>query len=32
MAEADPHNKAEAGKDLIQAVFGRDAIAEDSVR
>jgi len=29
MAEADPERKAEAGKDLIRAVFGKDAIAED---
>jgi hypothetical protein len=32
MAEADPQRKGEAGKDLIRAVFGEDAIAEDSVR
>ena len=32
MAEADPHRKGEAGKDLIRAVFGEGAIAEDSVR
>ena len=29
MAEADPERKNEAGKDLIRAVFGTDAIAED---
>ena len=29
MAEADPERKNEAGKDLIRAVFGKDAIAED---
>jgi hypothetical protein len=28
MAEVDPERKDEAGKDLIQAVFGKDAIAE----
>jgi hypothetical protein len=29
MAEADPERKNEAGKDLIRAVFGKDAIAGD---
>lgn len=29
MSEADPERKSEAGKDLIRAVFGTDAIAED---
>ena len=29
MAEADPERKNEVGKDLIRAVFGKDAIAED---
>jgi hypothetical protein len=29
MAETDPQRKDEAGKDLIRAVFGKDAIAED---
>jgi len=29
MNEADPKRKNEAGKDLIRAVFGKDAIAED---
>jgi hypothetical protein len=29
MSEADPERKNEAGKDLIRAVFGKDAIAED---
>jgi hypothetical protein len=29
MREADPERKGEAGKDLIRAVFGKDAIAED---
>ena len=32
MAEADPRRKGEAGKDLIRAIFGKDAIAEDPVR
>jgi hypothetical protein len=29
MNESDPDRKGEAGKDLIRAVFGEDAIAED---
>ena len=29
MNESDLHRKGEAGKDLIRAVFGEDAIAED---
>ena len=29
MSESDPARKGEAGKDLIRAVFGKDAIAED---
>lgn len=28
MSEADPARKAEAGKDLIRAIFGKDAIAD----
>ena len=32
LAENDPALKNEAGKDLIRAIFGSDAIAEDSVR
>jgi hypothetical protein len=32
MAAADPAKNDEAGKELIQAIFGRDAIAEDPVR
>ena len=32
LAEGDPARKNEAGKDLIRAIFGKDAIAEDSVR
>ena len=31
MSEADPERKEEAGKDLIRAIFGKDAIAEDSI-
>lgn len=29
---SDAQKKNEAGKELIQAIFGRDAIAEDSLR
>ena len=32
MNEHDPVLKGEAGKDLIRAIFGKDAIAEDPVR
>jgi len=32
LAEYDPTRKNEAGKDLIRAIFGKDAIAEDSIR
>lgn len=32
LAENDPALKNEAGKDLIRAIFGTEAIAEDSVR
>lgn len=32
MAEADPRRKDQAGRDLIRAIFGSDAIAEDPVR
>jgi hypothetical protein len=32
LGESDPARKNEAGKDLIRAIFGKDAIAEDSVR
>ncbi len=32
LAENDPALKNEAGKDLIRAIFGTDAIAEDSIR
>jgi hypothetical protein len=31
MAEADPGRNGEAGKDLIRAIFGTDAIAEDPI-
>jgi hypothetical protein len=31
LSEADPERKGEAGKDLIRAIFGKDAIAEDSI-
>jgi hypothetical protein len=31
MSESDPNRKNEAGKDLIRAVFGAGAIAEDSI-
>jgi hypothetical protein len=31
MSEADPQRKNEAGKDLIRAIFGTDAIAEDTI-
>ena len=32
LAENDPARKNEAGKDLIRAIFGTEAIAEDSIR
>lgn len=31
LSEADRERKDEAGKDLIRAIFGKDAIAEDSI-
>jgi hypothetical protein len=31
LSEADPECKGEAGKDLVRAIFGKDAIAEDSL-
>jgi hypothetical protein len=31
MYEDDPERKGEAGRDLIRAVFGKGAIAEDSI-
>ena len=32
MAEGDPAKKSEVGEDLIRAIFGRTAIAEDPIR
>jgi hypothetical protein len=32
MATDDPKAKSAVGKELIKAIFGRDAIAEDSLR
>jgi hypothetical protein len=32
MDEQEPASKNEAGKDLIRAIFGKEAIAEDPVR
>jgi hypothetical protein len=32
VAETDSDRKNDAGKDLIRAIFGRDATAEDSIR
>jgi hypothetical protein len=31
MAEGDPARKSEVGEDLIRTIFGRAAIAEDSL-
>lgn len=31
MGEQEPRRKEKAGKDLIRAIFGKDAIAEDTV-
>jgi hypothetical protein len=31
MDEQEPIRKNEAGKDLVRAIFGEDAIAEDTV-
>ena len=31
LSESEPNCKNEAGRDLIRAIFGKDAIAEDSV-
>ena len=31
LSEAEAERKGEAGKDLIRAIFGKDAIAEDSI-
>lgn len=30
--EADPDRKTAAGQDLLRAIFGKDSIAEDSIR
>jgi hypothetical protein len=32
LKEQEPSKKDQAGKDLIRAIFGKDAIAEDSIR
>ncbi len=32
MNEQDPRAKNDAGKDLVRAIFGTDAIAEDTLR
>jgi hypothetical protein len=32
LSEADETRKTEAGKDLIRSIFGKDPIAEDSIR
>lgn len=32
LEEKDPTQKDEAGKDLIRAIFGSDALAEDPIR
>jgi hypothetical protein len=32
LGEREPVRKNEAGRDLIRAIFGKDAIAEDTVR
>jgi hypothetical protein len=31
VSEAEPERKGQAGKDLIRAIFGKDAVAEDSI-
>lgn len=31
MGEQEPRRKEDAGKDLIRAIFGKDAIAEDTL-
>ena len=30
--EAEPTRKNDAGRDLIRAIFGKDSLAEDSIR
>jgi hypothetical protein len=32
LKESEPRRKNEAGKALIRAIFGKDSIAEDSIR
>jgi len=32
LAESEPARKHEIGKTLVRTIFGKDAIAEDSVR
>ncbi len=32
LAENEPSRKSEVGKTLVRTIFGKDAIAEDSVR
>ena len=32
MSEQEPRRKEQAGKELIRAIFGKDSIAEDTVR
>lgn len=32
MKEQEPARKEEAGKNLIRAIFGKDSVAEDSLR
>ncbi len=32
MNEQEPARKDEAGRDLVRAIFGKDAIAEDTIR
>ncbi len=31
MAEREPTRKEQAGKDLIRAIFGKDALAKDTI-
>lgn len=31
VSESEPKRKTEAGKDLIRAIFGKDALAEDTI-
>jgi hypothetical protein len=32
MKEQEPARKKDAGRDLIRAIFGKDAVSEDSLR